>query len=84
MVKNIIGALLGGCAGLTCCAAGVYLVVAQSQAAMESGHYDATMTDVIAHGMGLYFIGKGFAIWALTLLGLRRAIPLVELAAPRG
>jgi hypothetical protein len=43
-------------AGLICIAAGVYLL--QTQAADEN-----SLLEVIMHGMGIYFIGKGIFVW---------------------
>jgi hypothetical protein len=43
-------------AGLVCIAAGVYLL--QTQAQDEN-----SLIEVIMHGMGIYFIGKGIFVW---------------------
>jgi hypothetical protein len=57
---RMILAILGG---LACVAAGVFLLISQSQAASNSYDWNATMPDVIAHGIGLYAVGRG--LWMI-------------------
>lgn len=49
-------------AGLTCVAAGVYLL--QTQSLGE----ESSWLETIAHGMGIYFIGKGVFVWVSVLM----------------
>lgn len=62
----------GAVAGLVCVAAGVYLL--QTSAIGDEGNW----LETIAHGMGIYFIGKGIFVWisvvtqAATVEALRR------------
>ncbi len=60
----ITGGVLALLAGATCIAAGVYLLSFKSAAAVDAGTFDANAFDVLEHGIGVYAIGKGVAIWA--------------------
>lgn len=52
---------LGLLAGLVCIAAGVYLLSAQSPRVVGLG--GTSWFEVLAHGIGVYFIGKGVFVW---------------------
>jgi hypothetical protein len=66
---KILGALI-------CIGAGLYLLSAQTVA-------DDSFLEVIAHGMGVYFIGKGLFIWALLDRQDEHLVALRRLVAPQ-
>lgn len=68
---TIAAGLLGGLAGLVCISAGVYMAAWTSEAAVQQGAFDASLFDVLRHGMAIYFIGKGLAVWGITAAALR-------------
>lgn len=71
---SVIGGTLGGGAGGVCVWAGVYLLASRSSAAVEYHEFDATMFDVVQHGIGFLSIGIGIAVWAGTVMALRRGL----------
>ena len=69
---SVFGSLFAFVAGGICAAAGVYLLSFRSAAAAERGSFDVNAFDVLTHGIGIYAIGKGLAIWGGAVLMLRR------------
>jgi hypothetical protein len=66
------GLAAGGIAGLTCIVAGLYMLSWTSQAEADKGGMFGGTTNffsVLKIGLGIYFCGKGFGIWAMTLFG---------------
>lgn len=61
---------------LTCLAAGIYLL--QTQAVGESSYLEA-----IAHGMGIYFIGKGLFVWGSLGLQEKTVVTLEAIEVQR-
>lgn len=59
-----MGGLIDFLAGAACVAAGLYLMTIQSVG-------ETTVFVAIAHGMGLYFIGKGLFVWRANYIASR-------------
>lgn len=63
--------------GLICVAAGIYLL--QTSAVGDEGNW----LETIAHGMGIYFIGKGVFVWLSLNTQVEMAKSLRTLVASR-
>ncbi len=66
-MKSVLGSILGALGGFACIGAGAYLLLHTSGQAESTGVYDASMLDLLARGMGVYFIGKGLAVLSSTI-----------------
>jgi hypothetical protein len=64
---HIASRILAVLGGLICIAAGVYLLVNRSVAALNGDMFDASMMDVAIHGIGAYAVGRGVATIAKAL-----------------
>jgi hypothetical protein len=51
--------LIAAAAGVVCIGAGLYML------SIESASSDPTVFEAMAHGIGIYFIGKGIFVWAM-------------------
>ena len=74
----MLASRFGGIAsGLVCIGAGIYLL--QTSAVGAEGNW----LETIAHGMGIYFIGKGIFVWLSLNTQVEMARSLRSLAAGR-
>lgn len=60
-------------AGAVCAAAGVYMLT------IESASADPTVFEAMAHGIGVYFIGKGVFVWAMLTVALKQSDQTADL-----
>jgi len=70
-MRVIAGLVSGG----LCVAAGIYLLT-KSSAPITLGEQEGqSWLEVIAHGIGIYFIGKGIFVWAMLWPAARPQTP---------
>jgi len=81
MMRSMIGKLVEVVAALLVIGAGAYLLQAQSVGVVQGGE---SWFQVLAHGIGIYFLGRG--LWMLRQVGRQEDVVdrldrLVELGA---
>ena len=75
-MRRLIGAIVDLAASGLCVAAGVYLLSQNSLPVDLGGQHGRSWFEVLAHGIGIYFIGKGLFVLRSTWLEAETAAAL--------